>query len=427
MVNRSILILLLVCCSSMLSAQYALEDYIQTAKDNSPLLKSNKNQSEATRIEIERLKAVYTKPQVGLTANYLLAPVLSQDNGKTTLELNPTNPEKYFGYDVSTNNGGLYQGVVGISQPLFNQSKFKVVADEAIIGTQVNENNIRLTSHEIEKIVTDQYIFCLQDNRQIEFYNRYIALLQEQKELVTKLINASLLKLSDLSLLNIELQIQVINLNTAQTSYRKNLLGLNILSGINDTSYHLLNNIDLQLKPDEGNSAFTQQFSLDSALLIAHQNVFELRYKPQVNAFANAGLTAVNISTLYRRFGVNAGFGLTWNLFDGRQKELTRSRTKVLLKSSGAYKENFITQNTVRKNSILIELKAIRERTSLTDSQLREYDKLLENYKQQLSKGQISVIDYLNTVKNAMALQKEYILMQANQQLLINAYNYWNW
>ncbi|GAC1592320.1 MAG: hypothetical protein NVS3B8_06040 [Chitinophagaceae bacterium] len=311
MVKKLIFFLWLIDCSSVACAQHDLQSYIQSAKDNSPLIKENKNQSEATRIELERLKAVYTKPQVDLAANYLFAPVLSQYNGKTTLRLTPTNPQKYIGYDISANNGGLYQGLVGINQPLFAQKKFTVIADEALINTKVNENNIKLTIHDIEKMVTDQYILTLQDSKQMDFIVKYIALLQEQKDIIAKLVNGSVLKLSDGSLLHIEVQTQVINLSALQTSYRSNLLDLNVLSGINDTSYHLLPAINLQLlTPGEMVSAFTTKFSLDSTALIAQQKVFELRYKPQVSLFANSGLNAVKVSDLYRRFGLNAALDL---------------------------------------------------------------------------------------------------------------------
>ncbi len=200
------------------SAQTDLQFYIQSAQNNSPLIKDNKNQSEATKIEVERLKALYTKPQVGITANYLFAPVVSQDNGKTTLQLNPDNTNKYFGQDVSLTNGALYQGLIGVNQPLFMQSKFKVVADEAMNSTKVNENNILLTNYELEKIITDQYILCLLDRRQIAFLEKYINLLKDQKELVTKLVNGSVFKLSDITLLNIEIQSQLIALQTVQAS-----------------------------------------------------------------------------------------------------------------------------------------------------------------------------------------------------------------
>lgn len=413
-------------CSFAASAQTDLQFYIQTAKDNSPLIKDNKNQSEATRIEVERLKALYTKPQVGITANYLFAPVVSQDNGKTSLQLNPENPTKYFGQEVGLTNGGLYQGLVGINQPLFMQSKFKVVADEAMISTKVNENNILLTNYELEKIITDQYILSLQDLNQISFLAEYINLLKEQKELITKLVNGSVFKLSDVTLLNIEIQSELIALQTYKASYKKNLMDMNTIAGITDTSYHELIITDLQLAVTANGNAFIEKFSLDSSLLIAQQKVFELRYKPQWNVFVNGGINAAYISTLPRRFGFTGGISFTKTLFDGRQKEINRRRTNTLLKTPQAYRKSFLNQNTERKNNLMEQIEAIEARMKLADTQVKEYDKLLGYYKQELIRGQISVINYVNTVKNAMALKKDFITMQTNRQLLINAFNYWN-
>jgi len=55
----------------VLNAQRSLSDFIDSAQRNSPLIKDNQNQSKANLLEIERLKAQFTKPQVGITGNYL--------------------------------------------------------------------------------------------------------------------------------------------------------------------------------------------------------------------------------------------------------------------------------------------------------------------------------------------------------------------
>ena len=426
MVKKLILFSSIIFFTSVAKAQHDLQSYIQSAKDNSPFIKDNINQSEARKIEVERLKALYTKPQVGITANYLFAPVISQDNGKTSLLLNPNNPNNYFGQDVGLTNGGLYQGLVGVNQPLFMQSKFKVIADETMISTKVNENNIRLTNYELDKIITDQYLLCLQNLQQIKYLDRYIGLLKEQKDLVAKLVNGSVFKLSDVTLLNIEIQSQLIALQTIQASYKKNLMDMNTIAGITDTAYDELTATVLELSTANNLSSFIEKYSLDSSALISQQKVFELRYKPQWNVFANGGINASNISTLPRRFGITAGISYTKTLFDGRQKQINQRRTVTLLKTSQAYKENFLTQNTVRKNNFLEQIKAIDARVRLTETQVQEYDKLLGYYKQELVRGQISVINYVNTVKSAITLENDFITMQTNRQLLINTYNYWN-
>jgi outer membrane protein TolC len=412
---------------AMSYAQQTLDYYIQTAKSNSPLIKDNQFQSEAARLELERLKSVYTKPQVGIVANYLMAPVVANNNGKTSLQLSPGNADSYYGQDAGLTNGGLYQGLVQVNQPLFMKSRFSAIADEAGIGIKINQNNIRLTNFELEKIITDQYILCLQDMHQIDFLTKYINILKDQKELTTKLVNSSVIKLSDLSLLDIELQTQLIAQQTMQASYSKNILDMNVLAGIPDSnSSKKITPLDLFLNNDNTESSFTEKYNLDISRLVAQQKIFELKYKPQWNLFANGGFNTTDASLIYRRIGISAGVSFTMTLFDGRQKAINRTRTNFLLQTTQAYKENFLNQNSVRKNNFLQQINAIEERIRLTETQVKEYDKLLGYYKQELIRGQISVINYVNTIKNAIGLEKDFITMQTNRQLLINAYNYWN-
>ncbi|NML59278.1 TolC family protein [Chryseobacterium cheonjiense] len=412
---------------AMSYAQQTLDYYIQTAKSNSPLIKDNQFQSEAARLELERLKSVYTKPQVGIVANYLMAPVVANNNGKTSLQLSPGNADSYYGQDAGLTNGGLYQGLVQVNQPLFMKSRFSAIADEAGIGIKINQNNIRLTNFELEKIITDQYILCLQDMHQIDFLTKYINILKDQKELTTKLVNSSVIKLSDLSLLDIELQTQLIAQQTMQASYSKNILDMNVLAGIPDSnSSKKITPLDLFLNNDNTESSFTEKYNLDSSRLVAQQKIFELKYKPQWNLFANGGFNTTDASLIYRRIGISAGVSFTMTLFDGGQKAINRTRTNFLLQTTQAYKENFLNQNSVRKNNFLQQINAIEERIRLTETQVKEYDKLLGYYKQELIRGQISVINYVNTIKNAIGLEKDFITMQTNRQLLINAYNYWN-
>lgn len=114
-------------------------------------------------------------------------------------------------------------------------------------------------------------------------------------------------------------------------------------------------------------------------------------------------------------------------LTDGKQRNITQQRTSVLMKSTQAYKKFFYSQNKVRKDRILAELKSVSERIVILEDQLKEYQKLLDFYRQELSRGQISVINYVTTLKSLAISQRDFVLLQTNQQLLINLYNYWNW
>ncbi len=268
--------------------------YIEQAKRNSPLIQDNKNQRKAALLEVERLKAFYTKAQVSVTGSYLLAPIVSTDNGQKKLVLNPSGSEEsYSGYDLAASNGGVYQGIVNLNQPLFNGSRFQTAAEQTLIGSKINENTIQLTEHDLAKFVTDQYILCLQDYKQTQFLNALIRIIDDQRNIVSKLVEIGAAKQSDIALLTIEQKTQQTALSSFKATYRRDLLDLRVLCGIPDTSFQVLQNINLELGEDIAVSRFVERYQLDSLNLVATQKLFELKYKPTVGLFANTGLNAV--------------------------------------------------------------------------------------------------------------------------------------
>lgn len=420
-------IIALLLFSYTLKAQNTLDYYISKAVQNSPLINENNNLSKVNQLEIQRIKAIYTKPQIGLTANYLFAPIISKDNNKTTLQLNSSGASNYYGYDLGASNGGEYQALLNLTQPLFNSQKYKIATEQVTIGTQINENNIKLTAHEIEKIVTDQYILCLQDNKQIHDIETIVNLMADQNEILKKLIKNSIYKQSDLVLFNIEYQNYFSQMVAFKANFHRDLLELNIICGIEDTTLVQLQDSEIILKNKVSNSLFLETYRLDSLNLTAQQKVFELQYKPQLNLFANTGLNAFTIPNIPQRFGMSAGLSLNWNIFDGNQKKLNQQKTTILEQNTSFQKNYYENQNKVRIEKILYEIKSLETQLKLIDSQLINYNVLLESYKKELTAGQISVIDFISILKNKANLAGEYHLLFLQKQSLINAYNYWNW
>lgn len=409
------------------NAQNDLNYYIKMAQQNSPLINDNQNQSKANQIEAERLKAFYTKPQIGITANYLFSPIISTDNNKTSFESNSNGASHYFGYDLGTSNGGQYQALLNITQPLFNGQRYQTASEQLSVFSQINQNNIKLSAHDMQKIITDQYILCLQDNKQTQYAEGMVKLLTDQKDVLKKLVESSIYKQSDLTLLNIEFQNFLAQFTTFKANYRRDLMDLNILCGINDTALIQLSNTNLALSSDVKTSLFLEKYNLDSLNLIAQQKSFELKYKPQLNIFANTGLNAVYEPTILNRLGMSAGLNFIYILSDGNQKNISRNKTQVLQQSILFYKGNFLNQNAVRKAKILGELRSYADRISFAQQQLKDYDLLLSSYKKEILAGQLSFINYFTILKNMATAQKDYTLLYSQKESLINSYNYWNW
>ena len=408
-------------------AQSDLSFYIEKAKQNSPLIFDNQIQEKANLIELERIKAFYNKAQIGVTATYMFSPIINQDNQKSRFEANSQGAEKYYGYDFAAANGGQYQALLNINQPLFNQNKSKTAGEVVEVNIEINKNNVAISSHDIEKIVTDQYIICQQDLEQINYSNKLLSLLNDQKNTVLNLVQNGMYKQSDLFLLDIELEnAHAITIGYI-ANYKRDLVDLKIISGINDTSNVLLNPVDIVLNFQKDHSLFLNKYFLDSLTLVKTRKSFELKYKPQFSVYANTGLNAVYAPNIPNRFGLGAGFNFAYNFYDGNQRKLFKNKTDVLLQSISFSKNNFTIQNNLRKSKLLQEIQSFSERILINEKQLSDYDKLINTYKSEVLSGQLSIINFMAVIKNKMLLERDLIVLKAQKLSLINTYNYWNW
>ncbi|MPM07098.1 hypothetical protein SDC9_53404 [bioreactor metagenome] len=404
-----------------------LEYYIEYAKENSPLINDYKNQYKVSEYEAQRLKAFYTQSKLDVNGNLLFVPIVSKDNGNTRFQLTPQNAVDYYGYDQGVSSGNLQAGLIW-TQPLFAGSSYKAAHQQASVARDISLNNIQLQGHELQRLVTDQYILCLLDKQKIAFADSILLILNEQENVIQKLTQSAIMKQSDYNLIKIEKAGYKESKRNYEQSYQTHLLDLNILCGIKDTSIITLEEIKLDLNTLTDNSRFLEKYRLDSLNLIARQTVSEIQYKPRINLFVDGGLrTSQYNSTAFNHFGMSAGITFAWTLFDGRQRKITRNQTNVELNTVSFYRENFIVQNNLRKRQYLSELKGYDDRSNIMQQQLTSYIQVLADYNREIQKGQLSVINYITVLKNRTQVAENYYLLRANRLLLINAYNYYNW
>jgi len=407
--------------------QNTLSFYINAATKNNPLIYENSNLNRINTLDEDRLKAIYTKPQTGLTGIFLFAPIITTDNNKLALELNSTGADKYFGYDLGTTNGGQYQGLFNILQPLYGEKKLNIAKEQLKVSSQINQNNSKITAHDIERNITDQYLLCLVDLKQIQFAESMIELINGQRDILKKLVEASIYKQSDLVLLNIEIQNFVAQIANAKASYRRNLMDLNVLATLTDTTLVTLQDFNLTLTNSIESSSFLEKYRLDSLNIRANQRIFDLKYEPQIFAFGNAGLNATDVNIWPRRLGFSVGLTASYTLFDGNQRTINKNKNDIFVESINFYKTQFETQNALRKSKILKELESFAERAAILEQQLKDYKFLMDLYKKEIITGQISIVNYTTAIKNMALIQLNFNLLTAQKQSLINLYNYWNW
>jgi outer membrane protein TolC len=404
--------------------QRDLSFYLDQAKINSPLINQNQNESKIVMLDLQQINSILSKPEINLISGVMFAPVISHDNNSNHFELVSDGATNYTGYDLALTDGGQYQAVVSVRQPLFTGSRYKTYADKASISSQINANNIALTIHELEQIVGYQYILCLKSKMQI---NNELSLLRELDEQVMRmqrLVENAIYKQTDLMLLQIEVQNYEAEYRMLQGEYVTNIYDLNLICGIRDTSLADIQETDFVLKPAIVlNSNFLTGYRLDSLNIIADQSINELKYKPQLDLFADAGLFAAYLP-YPERIGFSTGVSFSWNIFDGHQRDIQREKSNISLQTLEFEKNNFFIQNDISKNKILNQIETIDQRLRLYEQQAEQYDRLYNAYSMELSLGEASVMDFKNLLKDIAAKKQETLLLKMERQLLINSYNY---
>jgi len=402
--------------------QRNLNFFLEKAKITSPLIQKNKNDTKIIELDLKQTERILKNPEINLESNVLFAPIITHTNNTNRLDITSAGADNYSGYDLGITNGGQYQAFVSLKQPLLGSMNYKVYSQKSDISHKQNENSTTMTIHEIEQLVGYQYILCLKSKAQIVQKQ-----LDEQLSIMKKLVEQAVYKQSDLMLLQIERQNLELSNKSFEDDYKNNMYDLNLLCGIKDSAEVDIQYLNLQLKPESlSDSQFLASYKLDSLGIIADQSISELKYKPQLSAFANAGLNAVNVPT-FNRLGFSAGLTFSLNLYDGNQRKLEKEKSSMNINTLQFEKNHFITQREINKDKIKSQLKSLDERRLILENQLSQYDKLYKVYENELSQGLVSVMDFKNLLKDITTKKQDYLLQEMEKQLLVNSYNYWNY
>lgn len=420
--------LLLLCIGVVSAQQRNLSSYLEQAKINSPLIHKNKNNVEIIQLDLQQTERVLKSPVINLESTLLFSPIISQDNQSTTFNLATNNANSYIGYDLGATNGGQYQAYISVTQPIFRKMNYHVYSAKSDIAGKQNDNSMTLTVHELEQLVGYQYILCLKSKMQIKNNEILLKQMDDNLKIMRKLIQVAVYKQSDLMLLEIEKQNLEITNKTDRDNYITDFYDLNLLCGIKDSTQTDIQEIDLPMKIEATttDSKFLISYKLDSLTIVADQSISELKYKPQLNAYANAGYNTVGIPT-FDRFGFSAGLTFSWNIYDGGQRKIERAKSNVNLNTLQFEKNHFITQQEISKAKIISQLKLLQERGLMLEKQLVQYNELYTVYENELAQGLVSVMDFKNLLKDITTKRQEFLLQKMEKQLLVSTYNYWNY
>lgn len=407
--------------------QHDLTFFIEKAKANSPFIHKNENDKKLVQLDLQQIKTIYSKPEITVEAGVLFAPILSHDNNENKFQWVTKDAHDYTGYDLAATDGGQYQSVVSLKQGLFNGSKIHAFEEKAAIQNQMSDNTIELTVHELENVVSHQYILCLKSEKQAENSLALVGEVEDELQTLHKLVESAIYKQSDLMLLEIVRQNYLQEYETFAAEYRNMLYDLNLLCGIDNETEVKIASVEFVRNAEIGaDSRFLTSFLLDSLALAADQKISELKYKPTLNLFANTGMNAVYLPD-FNRFGFSTGLTFNWTIFDGNQRNIERKKSEINFETLQFEKQKTMVQNTVQKNYSVSQIQSLNKRIELANNQLEQYTELLKLYKIQLQQAEISVMDYKYLIKEIAVKKQETSLLEMEKQMVINAWNYWNY
>ncbi len=409
--------------STNLFAQYNLEFYLNAAYQNNPAIIEQQNLISINKLQVDLDYAKNSGFQMYLSANYLFAPYFNNSGGIIT-----ANPDaNAIGYDVGITNGGLYSVQFNVEKNIFNGALTDALTNQRIISESTARNNIELLKRDLRKQVTDQY---LQTYLSYQLYNmtkELTSYLKDQLKILSELVESGMAKQSEYLLLSVEIENQNIAANDYYSQFTSNLFNLNSLCGIKDSSIVQLENVSLELHNKKISSEIFKKFELDSLAIENQQQIFETKYQPQVSLFFNTGLNAVELNNIQRKFGLSAGINFSLPLFDGNQRSTTQQQTKVSIETINSYKSNFNVMLDNQVNNSKKKLENLKNNLNNLARQIDSYNTVIKISERELQQGQLSMIEYLTILKNFLDFKKNKATTEANYQLEINNYNYWNY
>lgn len=410
--------------NSQLTAQTTLDYYLEQAAKRSPILQDYIYQQEVSGLEIQKIKNQFEKPQWGVIGDYLLAPFFFNNGNAVAITATPD--ANAFGYDAGISNGGLYSGQGNVNYQLYTDKSSRPLIQQQELSQLRLKNQSRLFQADLKRRITTDFINAYLVLQQMDYVRRVKEQLIEQKEFVRKLADRGLIRITDIELLSLEIKNMDYQLSNLNTQYRQSLQTLNTDAGIVDTSMVRLEAVALDTDMAKKASIFLEQFLLDSLAAINDQAVFETRYLPQVNVFANGGINAVELNNIYRKVGVSAGIHFSWLIKDGGQRDINAQQNEI--RKLNARQQSEFYNNQIQNNRLnyALVLQQSQQNIKQLDSQLEGYEKLIATYRQEFALGQLSVIDYLNVVRTYTGLQQQKAQLETQLMLIINEINYWN-
>lgn len=407
--KRIIFFLIYICFTSICLPQVrSLHYYLEEGLQNSPFLKDLQSQLSSASIDSLIIRA-QNKPRIEWNSLLLYSPY-----------------NDHFGYDEVITDGGNYESVGFVSQNIFNRRTLENKYQSINTLKQSVSINKNLTTAELKRTITNLYLESFSVYSDLAFNRSFYDLLTDQSRILSEFVKAGIGSQADYLALLVETQGQEIIVNQLKNQYEKDIRSMNEICGLTDTSHVelLIPEIKLSGTGNPSGYLFLKQYALDSIQIINERNALNLRYKPSINWFADAGILTSNPWKFYKHFGASAGISLSVPIFDGQQRKLEEMKLALRENTRSIYKISSIRRYDQQYIRLAGELEGIKEIRLKLEKQLTISDQLVKSLRSQLETGIIKMTDYLNALKSYRNINHNLNMTDIEMLSIINEMNY---
>jgi outer membrane protein TolC len=400
------------CFSCFAQDSVQLEDYITTALSRSPLLHEYRNTMLASKYDSDLIKAGY-KPQVSLVSTNSYAPSLPN-----------------FGYDPAVTNGGTYSTVVNVSKTFASRSNLNTQYRSVGLSSDSVRNARLIAEQDLIRTVTAQYLTAYGDQQQLIANMEIRRLLGNESIILKRLTESNIYKQTDFLTFLVTQKQQELQLAQARIQYQTDYATLAYLCGIIDTNAFSktlgLPVMAVRERPDALNSLFARRYLLDSLRLRNDSMLIRLAYRPKLGVFGDAGYNTSQINTVYRTFGVSAGFSINLPIYDGGRKKLLLNKIALQEDTRLAYLSFFERQYYQQTAQLRQQLSATESLLDQINAQIKYSRGLIDVNEKLMQTGDARVPDFVIAINNYLTARTLLTQNRISRLQIINQINYWS-
>ncbi len=419
----SLSVILFISPFQFIQGQTHLVQYIDSARVNSPQIIMLQKQISVLELGKRSINAIYLAPKGYISSDINLAPYFNNNGNIFTINPSPN----AIGYDIGITNGGLYSALMNVDIPVFTRKPAQNAMfwqDKKISGLKIVLKNLY---YNLNRQITNLYFTTLGIQLSYLTQQESVRLLSQEVKVMEQLTRKGLYRLVDYELLRTTLSSDSIKLQNLSNAYRLQLMQLKSICGISGSTLRLLKMEKIEIShPVNSTSSFLETYVNDSLIAIAQNNLFNNRYLPKVMFYSSAGLNAVALNGIQKKFGLSAGIRLSYTLFDGKQKQVSKAQSLVKISQAQILKHIKSKDILIRRTSLLKSIAKVRVTLQKQEKLKHNYENLIALYKVEVQRGQVPVTGFLMALRNYNNLKLSYGLQEIKFYKLINEYNYWN-